>query len=199
MDRTDGRRVRGDRTRRRVARRAAELASVDGLTGLSFGHLASDLGLSKSSVATLYGTKQELQLAAITAARRIFIQHILVPTAGLPPGLPKLRGVLDAWLVYASTPVFPGGCFMVATAAEFDSRPGPVRDALAQLRRDWLGVLSAEIEHAQSAGKLQQMAASLLAFEIDALLAAANISANLLGDSDALTAARDILRVRLGE
>lgn len=196
---TDGRRVRGDRARHRVARRAAELATVEGLAGLSLGHLATDLGLSKSSVASLYGSKESLQLAAVDAAREIFIQHVLVPAAGLPRGLPRLRGMVDAWLRYAEKPVFPGGCFMVATAAEFDSRPGRVRDALAQLRRDWLAYLTAEIERAQSTGALKQMDAALLAFEIDALLAAANISANLLDDARALTAVRDILQVRLAQ
>lgn len=199
MNSADGRRVRGDRTRRRVARRAAELATVDGLDGLSFGHLASDLGLSKSSVATLYGTKLDLQLAAIAAAREVFIQHVLAPTTGLPHGLPRLRGVVDAWLTYVGTPVLPGGCFMVATAAEYDSRPGPVRDALAQLRRDWLAVLTKEIERAQARGHLKQMAASLLAFEIDALMAAANVSANLLDDRSALSVVRDVLDVRLAD
>lgn len=195
----DGRRVRGDRTRQRVAQRAAELASVEGLAGLSLGHLASDVGLSKSSVASLYGTKQDLQLATIAAAREIFIRHVVRPAADLPRGLPRLRGLVDSWLRYVGTPVFPGGCFMVATAAEFDSRPGPVRDALAQQRRDWLAVLTFEISHAQATGVLEQMEASLLAFEIDALLAAANISANLLGDPSALTTAGRILDVRLSE
>ncbi len=196
---SDGRRARGARTRARVAQRAAELASLDGLSGLSFGQLAGDLDLSKSGVAALYGTKQKLQLAAIAAARDIFIQQVVGPTADRQPGLPKLRALVDAWLQYVARPVFPGGCFMVATAAEFDSHPGPVRDALAQLRREWLAVLAGEIEHAQAAGHSRELPATLLAFEIDALLAAANISANLLDDPGALTAVRDILRVRLAE
>lgn len=193
----DGRRIRGARTRGRVAQRAAELASVNGLSGLSLGQLADDLELSKSGVAALYGTKQKLQLAAIETARDIFIRNVVAPSAGLPHGLARLRAMVEAWLRYVTEPVFPGGCFMVATAAEFDSRPGPVRDALAQLRRDWLALLVTEIEQAQADGHLEEVSAAHLAFEIDAVLAAAIISSNLLDDSGALAAARDILLTRL--
>ena len=193
----DGRRIRGDRTRRRVSRRAAELASVDGLSRLSLGQLATDLEISKSGVATLYGTKEGLQLAAIAAAREIFIEHVVAPTAKLHPGLPRLRALIAAWLDYAAEPVFPGGCFMVATAAEFDSHPGPIRDALAQLRRDWLALLVRDIEHAQAGGRLVELPAELLAFEIDALMAAANTSGNLLNDPGAFATARRIIDRRL--
>jgi len=194
----DGRRARGARTRARVAHRAAEVASVEGLSGLSLGRLADDLGLSKSGVAALYRSKEGLQLAAIAAARKIFVEHVVAPTTAEPPGLPKLRALVEAWLQYVATPVFPGGCFMVATAAEFDSRPGPVRNSLAQQRRDWLELLAEQFRHSQAAGHQPELLPpALLAFEIDAVLASANISANMLDDPSALTAARDILAARL--
>lgn len=199
MAEVDGRRIRGDRTRRRVAQRAAELASVGGLSGLSLGQLAHDLQLSKSGVAALYGTKQELQLAAVAAAREIFVEHVVARTSDAPGGLPRLRALVEAWLRYVEEPVFPGGCFMVATATEFDSRPGLIRDTLAQSRRDWLGLLTQQVNHAQAEGQLTQLPAPLLAFEIDALLAAANTASNLLDDPTALNTAREILHVRLAD
>ncbi|GAA4572759.1 TetR/AcrR family transcriptional regulator [Micromonospora coerulea] len=198
MEREDGRRARGDRTRRRVAIRAAELASVNGLSGLTLGQLADNLQIGKSSVAAVFHTKQELQLAAIAAAGAIFEAAVVAPTSHLPPGLPRLRGLVEAWLRYVSEPVLPGGCFMVATAAEFDSRPGPIRDALAQLRREWIALLTREIEQAQAHGMPSELPAPLLAFEVDALLASANIAYNLLDDPDALDAVRRILGTRLG-
>lgn len=170
---------------------------MDGLSGLSLGGLASDLQLSKSGIAAIYGSKQNLQLAAIAVARETFVQHVVIPTVDQPPGVVRLRALIDAWLGYVEEPVFPGGCFMVATAAEFDSRPGPVRDALAAQRRDWLALLTSEVQLAQAAGLLGGLPAALVAFEIDALLAAANISSNLLDDPAALSAARDVLNVRL--
>jgi AcrR family transcriptional regulator len=196
---TDARRARGDRTRRRIAYRAAERASLVGLQAVSLGVLAQDLGLSKSGIATLYGSKQDLQLAAVAAATDTFIQHVIEPAATAPPGLPRLNTLIDAWLDYVRRPVFPGGCFMVATAAEFDSQPGPVRDALAQGRRSWLATLAREVAHAQDAGQLTGLPADLVAFEIEAILAAANIAANLFDDPDALTTARHILNLRVGD
>ena len=41
---TDGRRQRGDKTRRSVAAQAAALASVDGLSGMTLAQLATALG-----------------------------------------------------------------------------------------------------------------------------------------------------------
>src|SRR4029078_10221262 len=45
---TDGRIRRGDETRRIVLRRAVELASVEGLDGVTIGRLAEELSISKS-------------------------------------------------------------------------------------------------------------------------------------------------------
>jgi AcrR family transcriptional regulator len=194
MPQEDRRRAQGERTRRRVATRAAELASINGLSGLTLGQLASDLRIAKSSVAAAFRTKEELQLAAIATAADIFDKAVLAPTTHLAPGLPRLSGLIDAWLRYVAEPVFPGGCFMVATAAEFDSRPGPIRDALADLRRGWLNLLTQQVEHAAPT----DLPPALLAFEIDALLSAANVAANLLGDTLALDTARRVLATRLG-
>src|SRR5262249_7760884 len=147
----------------------------------------------KSSVAAVFGTKEQLQLAAIDAARDIVTAEIVDRTAGVPDGLPRLEALIEAWLRYVSVPVFPGGCFMVATAAEFDSRPGPVRDVLAGLRRAWIGLLDRHVRVAQAQGRLTDLPPALVAFEIDAVLVAAGTARNLLDDPGALEAARTIL------
>ena len=194
----DGRRQRGDRTRGAVAARAAALASVDGLAGMTISQLADALDVSKSSIQAAYRTKEEIQLAAVGAATEIFVTSVVTPTLDTPEGLPRLHALVDSWLAYVERRVFPGGCFMVATLAEFDSRPGPVRDALARARRGWLRVLEQQAAIAQQAGDLADPpTAAMVAFEVDALLAAANVARNL-GDSDApLTAARDLIDLRL--
>lgn len=193
----DGRRARGDRSRHLIARRAAELASVVGLEAVSLGLLAKDLDVAKSSIATLYGTTRELQLAAVAAAVGIFVEQVIEPTAQVAPGSQRLGALVDAWLDYVRRAVFPGGCFLVATAPEFDSRPGPVRDALAQARRDWLGLLTAQVARAQEDGRLAGLPPELVAFEVDAVLASACIAANLLDDPGALDGARRIISHRL--
>ncbi len=189
--------IKGARARATIARRAADVASVEGLTGLSLGRLAGDLGLSKSGVATLFGTKENLQLAAVRAAREIFVEHVVKPALAEPEGMARLRAIVDNWFDYISEPVLPGGCFRVATTAEFDSRPGPIRDAIDADRRDWFALLEKEISRAQSQGRLAGGDARALAFQLDAIVAAANTGARL-GDEAAVPTARTIVEGLLG-
>jgi AcrR family transcriptional regulator len=189
---TDQRLVKGARTRQAIARHAADVASVEGLTGLSIGRLATDLGLSKSGVATLFGTKERLQVAAVEAAREVFMDNVVRPSRSAPHGLARLRSLVDGWLRYASEPVFPGGCFRVATTAEFDSRPGIVQDAIVKDRADWLALLTYEVDRAKQAGELAVADPSVVAFHIDAVLCATN-AALQLGETDARDRARQII------
>lgn len=194
----DGRRERGDRTRHAVAVQAAALASVDGLAGITLSQVAHALGMSKSSVQAAYGTKEEVQLAAVAAASEIFIAAVVVPAQDQPEGLPRLQSLVESWLGYVERRVFPGGCFMVATLSEFDSRPGQVRDALASARRGWLALLERQVAVAQAAGDISRSpSAAMLAFEIDALLASANVSRNLSDDTTPIQVARDLIGLRL--
>src|SRR5258707_15072092 len=77
--RADGRLMRGDQSRRAILDRAMDIASVEGLDGLSIGGLASVLKLSKSGVFAHFGSKEELQLATIRAARDVFMARVVSP------------------------------------------------------------------------------------------------------------------------
>lgn len=154
--------------------------------------------MSKSGVAVAFGTKEALQLAAVDAARTIFVTEVVEPAMTAAAGVARLRSLLDAWLDYATSgAVFPGGCFIVATRAEYDSRPGPVRDALAEQHDAWIDLLADNVRAAQAAGALTELAAEVLAFEIDAVLAATVPAVNL-GDASAAARARALLEHRLG-
>ncbi len=197
---TDGRAQRGDRTRKAVAAQAAAIASVDGLSGMTLSQLAEALGVSKSSIQAAYRTKEDVQLAAVAAASATFVSAVVAPAQERPEGLSRLQSLVDSWLTYVETRVFPGGCFMVATLSEFDSRPGPVRDGLARARRGWLGLLERQAAIAQAAGDIPgSPPAEMVAFEIDALLAAANVSRNLSDDTAPLALARALISLRLGK
>jgi AcrR family transcriptional regulator len=195
----DGRRERGDRTRRSVATRAAALASVDGLSGVTLSQVAAALGLSKSSVQAAFATKEQLQLAAVEAASETFVREVVTPAMAEQEGRPRLQALAESWLAYVEDRVFPGGCFMVATLSEFDSRPGPVREALARARRGWLKLLEHNALVAQKAGEIpREPAPALVAFEIDALLSMANVQRNIAEDRGALDDARHLIALRLG-
>ncbi|MEC3978400.1 TetR/AcrR family transcriptional regulator [Amycolatopsis sp. H20-H5] len=192
----DRRLLRGARTRHAIARHAADVASLEGLTGLSLGRLATDLGLSKSGVQTLFGTKEKLQVAAVEAAREAFLDAVVRPALAAPPGAARLRELIELWGVYAETPLFPGGCFRAANLADFDSRPGQVRDALFRDQRDWRDLIAGELRKAADAGEIAELDAGFAAFQLDAVLCAANTALRLgdkLGDKLVMIKVRRVL------
>ncbi len=197
VSQTDGRRLRGDRTRHRVLEQASEVATLDGLQGLSLSQLAESLQLSKSGVHALFGTKEELQLETIASARRRFINVVVTPVWEQPPGLPRLRALALSWLDYIRRREFPGGCFVSRWSAEFASHPGRVHDALVSAAREWQALLEGEIRLAIKAGDLPATTdPPQLAFEIDALLVAGN-SGSQLGDEMALERAERAVIAKL--
>jgi len=189
---SDQRLLRGARSRRTIVRHAVDVASLKGLTGLSLGLLATDLGLSKSGVQTLFGTKENLQVAAAEAARDAFVDAVVRPALAEPQGATRLRALVARWITYAEEPLFPGGCFWAANLPEFDSRPGPVRDALIRHQHDWRGLLAATLRDAADAGEIAPLDAELAAFQLDAVLLATN-TALRLGELGAVDRARRVV------
>ena len=195
---TDGRIRRGDQTRRTVLRRAVDLASVEGLDGVTIGRLAQELSISKSGLFAHFGSKEELQLATIRAARAIFAQAVVVPAQAQPPGLARLRALLDAWLDYSRGRQFPGGCFFSRATHEYAARPGPVRDALAEVDREWLELVATTVQEARELGEVRDdVDARQLAFELDAYLDSANLRSLLAGGQEVYDLARAAFEERL--
>lgn len=185
----DGRLLRGARSRRAVTSRAVEVASLEGLDGLSFGRLAEDLGISKAGIQTLFRTKEGLQLATAEAAEEAFIDAVVRPAREFPAGTARLRALVDRWIDHVVQPLFPGGCFWGANLPIFDSKPGPVRDLLLRQRRDWVTILATQFRHAVDAGEIVGIDPEAAAFQVNALLIAVN-QAVRLGDDDSVTIAR---------
>jgi AcrR family transcriptional regulator len=196
--RTDGRVERGNQTRRLVLGRTMEIASVEGLEGLSLGRLATELGLSKSGVFALFGSKEELQLATVRAAREVYAEQVVGPSRELPAGLVRVWRLVNSYLAYSKRRVFPGGCFFLAVSAEFDARTGPVRDLIADAREEWIGYMESTIGKARLAGDLRaDIDVPQLTFEVIALLEAANAQSVLFDDSSAYRKAGTAILNRL--
>src|SRR5207237_449753 len=111
------------------------------LCSSSHGRSAYELEMSKSGLFAHFGSKEDLQLAAIEGARQRFLDEVVRPALAAPRGYPRLMALCRQWLNYLSRGVFPGGCFFAAASFEFDGRPGPVRDAIATAMDDWLATL----------------------------------------------------------
>jgi len=187
----DGRLVRGDATRRTILAHASAVASVEGLDGLSIGKLATELELSKSGVFALFGSKEELQLAAIRFAADVFAENVARPALAIPPGSTRLRVLCEAWLDYSERRIFPGGCFFFNTGAEFDARPGRVHDAIADNGRAFAEFIARTAQEAKDAGELRpDTDIARLAFELHALGRAANADSVMYDDPEPYRLAR---------
>src|SRR6201996_1600032 len=194
----DGRRLRGDRTKRSILAKAVDLATVDGLEGVSIGRLATELGVSKSGLFAHFGSKLELQLETVQTASELFEEQVWQPVAELEPGVVQLVALMDSWLRYFRDPGTNGGCFFANAYHEFDARPGPVRDAIAAQKRRWMAAI---VHHAKVAAERGQLKAATdpeqLAFELDAVGSLANSLWQLEKDQKAFGRAQTAIRTRL--
>jgi AcrR family transcriptional regulator len=185
-------------TRLEILRVAMDVASAEGLEGLSIGRLAAEMQMSKTGIFSHFGSKQELQLATIEAARGVFTERVVTPSLKSPRGIPRLNAMLSSWLEYVEKIVFRGGCFFAAASAEFDSRPGPVRDQIASLTRAWLTAIEDEINFAKFANQIQtSVKAPQLAFELHAYVQEANWAFKLFDEKSAFRFARRAIADRI--
>jgi AcrR family transcriptional regulator len=171
-------------TREAILERAVDLASTEGLEGLTIGRLATELDMSKSGLFGHFGSKEELQLATTDAASKRFITEVIEPASSQPEGAARLRALADSHLDYLERGVFAGGCFFAAASIEFDDRPGPVRDRVRDTVAAWTGYLETQAEAAGADDP------KLVAFELYALAQGANSAFRLFGDPEAFARAR---------
>lgn len=192
------RRSDGQRRRSAILREAAQLATVEGIEGLSIGRLADAVGMSKAGLYAHFGSKQELQLATIETASAIFDQRVSKPASAAGTALERLQQLAENFLRHVEDGVFPGGCFFASVAAEMDTRSGPVRDVAIQLTEDWLRGLEAAVRDAQAEGAIDPSEdAAQLAFELDSYLLLANAQFVASQDSRPMERARRALAHRL--
>lgn len=178
--------ARAEQTRRAILARAVDLASVEGLEGLTIGRLAGALSLSKSGLFAHFGSKEDLQLAVVEAAREVFATEVLERGGDGATSLSRLIRLARAWLRYIERVPFRGGCFFAAVSSEVDDRPGRVRDRVIDLTRSWVELLEKEAEAAVDEGDLEPDAdPAQVAFEIHAFVQEANWSFQLHGDPSA--------------
>jgi AcrR family transcriptional regulator len=190
-------RAPGERSRSRVLERAAKLATLEGLDGLSIGRLADATGMPKSSVYVLFGSKEELQLATVDAARESFVHEVIEPAlASTPPGRDRLLALCEGFLSYVERRVFPGGCFFVATSAELGGQNGRVRDRVAAYQQQWRDLLQSTARAAEAQGELASDP-DQIAFELGSILTGTDIVAVLHDDDAVIARARRAVRERL--
>ena len=182
---------KGSQTRASILDRAVDLASVEGLEGLTIGRLATELRMSKSGLFAHFGSKQELQLATVEAAAGRFRASVIEPALELPDGAPRLRAMAERYLDQLQD--YSGGCFFAAASAEYDDRPGPVRDAIAASLDAW----TAELERQALIAGVDRP--RRFAFELYSLVMGANSRYRLSGEKAVFGYAREAIDRLLAE
>jgi len=181
---------KGQQTRAAILDAALGLASHMGLEGLSIGALADVAQMSKSGVFAHFGSREELQIAVIREYHARFEEEVFFPAVRAPRGLPRLRALFDHWLRRVSEEL-DSGCIYISGAVEFDDRPGPVRDALAGMVRDWQAALERAIRLSIDQGHLRADTDPLqLLFEVHGLILAVHHDARFLRLPGAVDRAR---------
>lgn len=182
---------KGERTKTAILDRATGLASQVGLTGLTIGVLADDLELSKSGLFAHFQSKEALQIDVLNHAARRFSDMVVRPALQEPRGAPRLRALFERWLQWENDIALPGGCIFVAATTELDDRPGPVRDRLVELQRDWIDVIRGSVRKGIEAGLFRAGTdAEQFAQDMYGIMLALHFHRRLMRDRDADTRAR---------
>ena len=182
---------KGAQTKAAIVQAALKLAQQVGLEGLSIGALAEATQMSKSGVFAHFGSREDLQIAVLHGYSERFEHAVFQPAMRCPHGLPRLECMFEAWAQQVGS-AQGVGCIFISGAAEFDDRPGPVRDALVQALDTWHAALRRAIEQAQQEGQLQADAEpAQVAFEIHALVLALHFEARFMRWAAAPDRARD--------
>lgn len=177
---------KGQQTKTAIVDVALSLATQMGLEGLTIGAVAEIAGMSKSGVFAHFGSREELQISVIREYHHRFEQEVFYPVLLLARGLPRLRALFANWMQRTSAEI-DSGCLYISGAAEFDDRPGPVRDALANSVQTWMAALHRAVRLSVEQGDLaEQTDAAQMAFEIHGLILACHYEARFLKSKAAL-------------
>jgi AcrR family transcriptional regulator len=180
---------KGQQTKAAIIDTALGMATQIGLEGLSIGAVADAMHMSKSGVFAHFGSREELQISVIREYFATFEHEVFYPSLQSPKGLPRLRALFDNWMKRVAVEI-QSGCIFISGAVEFDDRPGPVREALANSVQTWLQALYRAVLLAKDCGHLSADAdAQQVAFEIHALILALHYEARFLKNPGSLARA----------
>lgn len=183
--------LKGARTKSAILDRATGLASQVGLTGLTIGVLADELQLSKSGLFAHFRSKEALQIEVLNHAAERFREIVVRPALRQPRGAPRIRALFEGWLAWEHEAALPGGCVFVAANAELDDRPGPVRDRLVELQRDWVNALAVSFGKGVEANLFRRdVDPPQLAQDLYGIMLSYHLHTRLLGDAGAEARAR---------
>ena len=146
--------TKGEETRAQILAAAVVQASTSGFESLTIGGLAEKIGMSKSGLFAHFGSKQELQIAALDEAARRFTEAVFLPALKVPRGLKRLRALFDHWITWPERASLPGGCPIDAATREYQHQPGPMREAVLERQKLLDRELGKTVQMAIDSGEL---------------------------------------------
>jgi len=177
---------KGEQTRAAILDVALELASRNGLEGLTIGLLADRMNMSKSGVFAHFGSREDLQLEVVKLYHHRFEQEVFFPSIKETRGLPRLVAMYTRWVKRVSVEI-ASGCIYISGAVEYDDREGPIREELVSMVRAWQGALLRSVGQAIEAGHLHAgLDAEQLVFEMHGLILALHHDARFLRNPGAV-------------
>lgn len=183
---------KGEATRERILESALDLASTEGLTGISIGRLAEQNGMSKSGLFAHFGSKEGLQLDVLALATARFRDTVMTPAFRQPRGEPRLRALFERWLEWVDHQSLRGGCVLTAAAVELDDQPGLARDALVETQQQWTEALTRAVRIAIEEHHFRSTVdPRLFAFQMHSVVLGYHHARRLLHDPDAARRARE--------
>lgn len=191
---SNGESKKGLATKSVILQVALEIASKSGLEGITIGHLAESVGMSKSGVFAHFGSREELQIEVIRKYYEHFSEIVFIPALSKAKGLPRLNHMIDAWLKM-SVGKDTSSCFFIAGAAEFDDRPGIVRDELVRSVEDWRSALLRAIKESITAGHLKKsIAPQEMLFQLYSIVLGAHHDSRFLKNPKSLILANKLIK-----
>ncbi|WP_051236199.1 TetR/AcrR family transcriptional regulator [Ottowia thiooxydans] len=171
---------KGQQTKAAIVDAALRMATQVGLEGLSIGTLAEAIGMSKSGVFAHFGSREELQISVVNEYYARFERDVFYPALQEPRGLPRLRAMFANWMRHTGAEL-DSGCIFISGAVEFDDRPGPVHDALAQSVGSWLDAMTRAVRQSREENHLSsEIDERQVTFEVHALILALHYEARFL-------------------
>ncbi|MEO7919767.1 MAG: TetR/AcrR family transcriptional regulator, partial [Thermoanaerobaculia bacterium] len=105
------------------------------------------------------------------------------PALAAPKGEPRIRAAFQRWQKWPKESALPGGCFFVAAAVEMDDRPGPVRDKLVEMQKNWLDFLASMVRSSIDEGHFRpEVDPEQFAHDIYGVMLVGHHAARLLND-----------------
>ena len=177
---------KGEETRAQILDAAVQQASEAGFESLTIGRLAERTGLSKSGLFAHFGSRTDLQIAALDEAARRFTEAVFLPAFKSPRGLKRLRALFENWITWPQHAKLRGGCPIHAASEEYDDQPGPMREAVVERQRLVARELGKAVQMAVESGELAEGTdVRQVVFEMFGLILAYYHTQRLLGDDGA--------------